>query len=381
MAIAGIFKEFGLELKATTVSLLETPAMIITYVTEHFSTSAMHLMSSILLHPYNIDVFFVSSCCNSQGELRLTDYTWLKSRWWDSRLSQPLLLLCLTSLGLRFGCFVLFCLFICLFFYLWKLKAGLLVFKILSSKISSCFIHYLQFLFPLSFSASPYLPTFTREFRGMHHGMGGIFPPLSYEAACVSMQTCTVALWQSLLEPVYTLRLLERGIWLFSFTVLTWPAAATTLSDAGLMGWREAYGGSPPDSALWVCELYMVICEIWLKQSFSRLLHMSGPMTCKDLRRELERELSPLHSLIPQQMSSEEFHQSFHYSSIGIDVCKVLQLGNSLYVYIYFAVFFSVAVTQRPECFGIRRPGLSVASITSSSLVHLTHLLVMTLPD
>jgi len=26
-----------------------------------------------------------------------------------------------------------------------------------------------------------------------------------------------------------------------------------------LTGWREAYGGSPPDSALWVCELYMVI--------------------------------------------------------------------------------------------------------------------------
>lgn len=198
--------------------------------------------------------------------------------------------------------------------------------------------------------------------------MGGIFPPLSYEAACVSMWTCTVALWRSLLELIYTLRLLERGNLTLQFYCLNLACSHYHTEWCWhLTGWREAYGGSPPDSALWVCELCMVIwwdlVEAVILQALCTCL---VPWLVSIFGEELERELSILCTAwIPSQMSSEEFHQSFHYSSIGIDVCKVLQLGNSLYIYIYFAVFFSVAVTQRSECFGIRRPGLSVASITS----------------
>lgn len=200
-----------------------------------------------------------------------------------------------------------------------------------------------------------------------HHGMGGIFPPLSYEAACVSMQTCTVALWQSLLELVYTLRLLERGNLTLQFYCLNLACSYYHLSDAGIWWDGERLMEEVHQTQLWVCELYMVIWWDSQLKPFS-----PGSCTClvpwlvRILGEELERELlqfsAQLGFLADVQWGVSPIISLY---SIGIDVCKVLQLGNSLYVYIYFAVFFSVAVTQRPECFGIRRPGLSVASITS----------------
>lgn len=90
--------------------------------------------------------------------------------------------------------------------------------------------------------------------------MGGIFSPLSCEAACVSMWAWTVALWWPLLELVYMLLLLERGDLTLQFDCLTLACSRYhTEQCKHLTDWREAYGGSPPDSALWVCERYMVI--------------------------------------------------------------------------------------------------------------------------
>lgn len=301
-----------------------------------------------------------------QGELRLTDYTWLKSRWWDS---PAYLSLCCCSAWLPWalGLVVLFC-FVCLsvcFFICgsWKLDCWSL--KSLSSKISSCFIHYLHpfpslSLRPLTYPLSPV------NFVGcIITAWAGYFP---HWAMRLHVSACRLVLWlcgSRCWSSFTRCGCWREGIWLFSFNLAC--SHYHTEWCWHLMGWREAYGGSPPDSALWVCELYMVIwwdlVEAVILQALCTCL---VPWLVRILGEELERELSILCTAwIPSQMSSEEFHQSFHYSSIGIDVCKVLQLGNSLYVYIYFAVFFSVAVTQRPECFGIRRPGLSVASITS----------------
>lgn len=129
MAIAGIFKEFGLEPGAHSKPSGNSPAMIITPVTEHFVAPVLCTWCLVSYFILAILVCFVFLAAPGWAEAYRLYVTQIQMVGLPS-LSQSLLLLCLTSLGLRFGFFVLFCLFVCLFFYLWKLKAGLLVFKI-----------------------------------------------------------------------------------------------------------------------------------------------------------------------------------------------------------------------------------------------------------
>lgn len=147
-------------------------------------------------------------------------------------LSQSLLLLCLTSLGLTLGCLVLFCLFVFVF-YRRKLRAGLLVFK-MSSKISSYFVHYLH-----PFSSHSLLP-FTHPYSSVNLkgftivGWAGYFPQwamrLHVSACGLGPWLCGGCCWSWFTRCCCW----REGIWLFSFTFSPWPAAITTLSNASI---------------------------------------------------------------------------------------------------------------------------------------------------
>ena len=76
-------------------------------------------------------------------------------------------------------------------------------------------------------------------------------------------------------------------------------------------------------------------------------------------------------------MSSEEFHRSFHYSSIRTDVCRVLQLGDSLSLYIFSSVFLC-GCDPKIRVFWHQKTWVQVLHPSLPSLVHPTPLLVMT---
>lgn len=161
--------------------------------------------------------------------------------------------------------------------------------------------------------------------------MGRNFSPLSYDAANVSTWTCSiVALWW-LLELVCMLLLLGEGesdsSILLSYLGLQplphWVMLTFDGLEKGLMGearWNQLFGSVGP---AWFSG------EIWFGA-----LTLQAVSTClvlwlvRILGEELGREVSGLSILctawIPWQISSEEFHPSFHYGSIVINVCKVL---------------------------------------------------------
>ena len=163
--------------------------------------------------------------------------------------------------------------------------------------------------------------------------MGRMFFPIElYDAANVSTWTCSiVALWW-LLDLVCTLLLLGGGesdsSILLSYLGLQllphWVMLTFDGLEKGLMGeahWNQLFGSVGP---AWFSG------EIWFGA-----LTLQAVSTClvlwlvRILGEELGREVSGLSILctawIPDwQISSEEFHRSFHYGSIVINVCKVL---------------------------------------------------------
>lgn len=101
------------------------------------------------------------------------------------------------------------------------------------------------------------------------------------------------------------------------------------------------------------------------------------PWLVRILGEALERELSILCTAwIPLQMFSEEFHQSFHYSSIGIDVCRVLPLGDSLYI--IFSSIFVCGCEPKIRVLWHQKTWVQVLHPSLPNLEHLIHLLVMT---
>lgn len=137
--------------------------------------------------------------------------------------------------------------------------------------------------------------------------------------------------------------------------------------EKGFMGearWRQLLGSLGFCVVFW-WNLGLEHCT--LQPVCTRLVLWLVKILGKGLRRDY---FQAFHSLFSwDALADGEFHWSFHYGSIVIDV----RCFSWVIVWVYSNTIF-VAVTQRSECFGTRRPRFKGVI---DSLVHLTHLLVV----
>lgn len=253
-------------------------------------------MSDILLNPYTIAVFCFSCCTGVSWGLQT-----IRDSNPDGGTPQPIsvsvvVLPDFPGPQFWFFCFVLF---VCLFFICrsWKLDYWSL--KSLSSKISSCFVHYLH-PFPCLSLLPLTHPLSSVTFTGfIITGWTAYFP---HWAMRPRVSACGFALWLcgARCWSYFTRCCCWReGIWLFNFTVLAWPAAITTLSDASIWRAGERLMEEAHQTQLFgsVSSNGYLVRSGWSSHSPGSL-HMSGPMTCEDLRRRTwKRTFNSLHSL------------------------------------------------------------------------------------